>query len=63
MDNSIFDRANNLFADAAFGIVNIFMIVVLIMACGTAIAWISSWFVNKFISKFRKKKDDDKHLT
>lgn len=59
MDNGFFDRVNNLFADAAFGIANIFMIGVLIIVCGAGIAWISSWFVNEVIPKFRKKKDDD----
>ena len=59
MDNSFFDRANNLFADAAFGIVNVFIIVVLIMGCGFIIAQIVSWFVNEVIPKFRKKKEDD----
>lgn len=62
MDNSIFDRANNLFADAAFGIVNIFMIVLLILCCVFVIAWIVSWFVNVVIPIFRKK-NDDQHLT
>lgn len=62
MDNNIFDRANSLFADVVYGIVNIFMIVVLIMACLTAIAWITSWFINEFIPKFQKK-NDDQHLT
>lgn len=62
MDNSIFDRANNLFADAAFGIVNVFMIAFLILCCVFVIARIVSWFVNEVIPIFRKK-NDDQHLT
>lgn len=59
MDNGFFDRANNLFADAAFGIVNIFMIAILVLGCLFVIGWIVSWFANEVIPMLKKKPEDD----